>query len=206
MRALAAACVASLVAVLTASAAGGATVVVTLTDSKLTFAPASVRVGTVAFSVRNKATTPRDFRILGKKTAKIPPGKSATLKVQFTTIGQFGTYSAARGNTPSTAGVLLKVVASCSSTGASTVNVTLREAPIVLSQSSVPCGTATFNVTNSGTSGHSFVIGGKTTGRIAAGQSATLTVQLTEKGLAHYYCAERLHDEFYHEYGDLSVG
>ena len=48
------------------------------------------------------------------------------------------------------------------------------------------------------------MIGGKTTGRLAAGQLATLTVPLTEKGLAHYFCAERLHDEFYHEYGDFS--
>jgi plastocyanin len=201
-----AAAVAALALVPGASAATTPTVVVTLTDTALTFSPKAVKVGTVTFAVRNRAHTPRDFRVNGKKTGKIPRGKSATLNVAFTRMGEYGTYSAARGNTPSTAGILLRVEAPCENGGTSTVTVTLGELPVQLSQTSVPCGTATFVVTNTGTTGHSFVIGGKTTGRLGPGQMATLTVPLTQKGLAHYFCAERLHDEFYHEYGDILVG
>lgn len=45
--------------------------------------------GTVAFAVKNVGHLAHDFKIAGKKTAVIQPGKSATLKVVFKKAGKF---------------------------------------------------------------------------------------------------------------------
>lgn len=45
--------------------------------------------GTVAFTVKNAGHLAHDFKIAGKKTALIQPGKSATLKVTFTKAGKY---------------------------------------------------------------------------------------------------------------------
>jgi uncharacterized cupredoxin-like copper-binding protein len=45
--------------------------------------------GTVAFTVKNVGHIAHDFKIAGKKTALIQPGKSATLKVVFKKAGKF---------------------------------------------------------------------------------------------------------------------
>jgi nitrite reductase (NO-forming) len=41
----------------------------------------SVKAGPVTFKVTNKGNLPHDFKIAGKKTPLLSPGKSATLKV-----------------------------------------------------------------------------------------------------------------------------
>ena len=45
--------------------------------------------GTVAFVVKNVGHIAHDYKIAGKKTALIQPGKSATLKVVFKKAGKF---------------------------------------------------------------------------------------------------------------------
>jgi uncharacterized cupredoxin-like copper-binding protein len=45
--------------------------------------------GTVTFAVKNVGHLPHNFKIAGKKTALIQPGKSATLKVVFKKAGKF---------------------------------------------------------------------------------------------------------------------
>ena len=45
--------------------------------------------GTVAFAVKNVGHLAHDFKIAGKKTALIQPGKSATLKVTFAKAGKY---------------------------------------------------------------------------------------------------------------------
>jgi uncharacterized cupredoxin-like copper-binding protein len=58
-----------------------ATVAVTATEFKFKVAPSSVSHGTVTFNVVNKGKVPHDFKIGGKKTPLIKPGKSAKLTV-----------------------------------------------------------------------------------------------------------------------------
>ena len=45
--------------------------------------------GRTTFKVTNKGTIEHNFRIAGKKTVLIKPGKTATLKVTFTKKGKF---------------------------------------------------------------------------------------------------------------------
>jgi uncharacterized cupredoxin-like copper-binding protein len=45
--------------------------------------------GTVVFTVKNAGHLAHDFKIAGKKTALIQPGKSATLKVKFAKAGKY---------------------------------------------------------------------------------------------------------------------
>lgn len=50
-------------------------------EFKFTLSKKSVARGTVTFTVANKGKLEHDFKIAGKKTVKLKPGKSATLKV-----------------------------------------------------------------------------------------------------------------------------
>jgi uncharacterized cupredoxin-like copper-binding protein len=50
-------------------------------ELKFTLSKKSVAKGAVTFQVVNKGTLEHDFKIGGKKTAKLKPGKTATLKV-----------------------------------------------------------------------------------------------------------------------------
>ena len=57
------------------------TVTVTAKEWKFTLSAKSVKAGAATFKITNKGKLPHDFKISGKKTALIAPGKSATLKV-----------------------------------------------------------------------------------------------------------------------------
>jgi uncharacterized cupredoxin-like copper-binding protein len=95
---------ASLAVAAVAAAAGGATafgadtpsalapqqVTVTMTEFKFALKPASVKKGrAVVFRLANKGAVAHDFRISGKKSAQIQPGKSGTLRVTFAKAGRF---------------------------------------------------------------------------------------------------------------------
>ena len=54
---------------------------VTATEFKFTLSPATAKHGTITFTVVNKGKLAHDFKIAGKKTSLIQPGKSATLTV-----------------------------------------------------------------------------------------------------------------------------
>ena len=56
-------------------------VTVTATEFHFKLSKTSVPHGTVTFTVVNKGKLPHDFKIAGKKTPTIAPGKSAKLKV-----------------------------------------------------------------------------------------------------------------------------
>jgi len=58
-------------------------------ELRFTLAKRTVPKGTVTFKVTNKGSLSHDFKIAGKKTAKIAPGKTATLKVSFAKAGKF---------------------------------------------------------------------------------------------------------------------
>jgi uncharacterized cupredoxin-like copper-binding protein len=70
---------------------------------------------------------------------------------------------------------------------ATSVSVTATEFKFKLSKTSVPHGTVTFTVTNKGSVGHDFKIGGKKTPVLSPGKSAKLRVTL-KAGKAAYLC------------------
>jgi uncharacterized cupredoxin-like copper-binding protein len=62
-------------------ATAATTVTVTAKEFKFTLSTKTVKHGVVTFKVKNAGKLPHDFKISGKKTAMIGPGKTATLKV-----------------------------------------------------------------------------------------------------------------------------
>lgn len=65
-------------------------VAVTMSEFKFTLKPTSVRKGrAVVFRLANRGAVAHDFRILGKKSALVQPGKNGTLRVTFTKAGRF---------------------------------------------------------------------------------------------------------------------
>jgi uncharacterized cupredoxin-like copper-binding protein len=65
-------------------AAASTTVKVTATEFKFKLSTKTAKHGVVIFKVTNKGKIAHDFKIVGKKTSKLSPGKSATLKVTLT--------------------------------------------------------------------------------------------------------------------------
>ncbi len=63
------------------SHSAGAAVTVTATEFHFKLSKTSVPHGTVTFTVKNAGTVGHDFKIGGKKTAVIGPGKTAKLTV-----------------------------------------------------------------------------------------------------------------------------
>jgi uncharacterized cupredoxin-like copper-binding protein len=61
---------------------------VTASEFKYVLSRKTAPKGTVVFTLVNKGKLPHDFKIAGKKTAKIAPGKTATLKVTITAKGK----------------------------------------------------------------------------------------------------------------------
>ena len=66
-----------------------ATVKVTGTEMKLALNVKSVPKGSVTFVVTNKGKVAHDFKIAGKKTPKLAPGKTARLVVRFAKAGKY---------------------------------------------------------------------------------------------------------------------
>jgi uncharacterized cupredoxin-like copper-binding protein len=65
------------------TATGTTTVKVVAKEFKFTLTPKTAKAGTVVFKVVNKGHVMHDFKIAGKKTSMLKPGKSATLKVKL---------------------------------------------------------------------------------------------------------------------------
>jgi uncharacterized cupredoxin-like copper-binding protein len=60
------------------------TVTVTMKEFKFALSKRKVPHGLVVFKLVNKGALPHDFKIQGKKSALIKPGKKGTLKVKLT--------------------------------------------------------------------------------------------------------------------------
>src|SRR5207237_2656992 len=98
------------------------------------------------------------FKVAGRQTPAIAPGKSATLKVTVTTGRSYPYYSAAKGRAGRLAGALVVVPPPCTNPQKTTVTVQMTEAPMKVSQTTIPCGTVTLVVTNVGTIVHTFTV------------------------------------------------
>jgi uncharacterized cupredoxin-like copper-binding protein len=65
-------------------ASASTTVTVKASEFKFKLSTKTARHGVVIFKVKNVGKIAHDFKIVGKKTPKLGPGKSATLKVTLT--------------------------------------------------------------------------------------------------------------------------
>jgi uncharacterized cupredoxin-like copper-binding protein len=74
---------AGLAALLAPSSPGATSVNVTGKEFKFTLSPRSVKAGSVTFRFTNRGKVKHDFKIGGKKTKIIGPGKTATLTVSL---------------------------------------------------------------------------------------------------------------------------
>jgi plastocyanin len=176
-------------------------VTVTATDSKFTLSKRSVPAGTVIFTVTNKGKVSHDFKIAGKKTPLLAPGRSATLRVTFSKKGRYPYLSTVSGQASHGMKGVFSVVAAVTptyapptgpvGTASTTVAVDLNargSGLIVLSQTTIPSGMVTFVITNNCAGGCTFDLLGIKAGAILEhGQSETWTVALAP-GIYRYHC------------------
>lgn len=176
-------------------------VTVTATDSKFTLSKGSAPVGAVIFTVTNRGKKQHDFKIAGKKTPLLAPGRSARLPVTFSKKGRYPFLSTVSGQAAAGLKGVFSVVAGPYApptgpvgTANTTVTVGLFDASngqgwIVLSPTSIPSGMVTFVITNNCLFRCSFDLVGVKAGAILTerGQSETWTVALAP-GIYRYHC------------------
>ncbi len=195
-------------------------ITVAASEFKFGFSKRSIpAAGTVIFTVVNKGKISHNFKILGKKTPNLLPGKSAKVTVKFTKKGHYaysctlpghaaagmkGTFSVGvkavappPSSTPTTTTQPTTTTTSTApvGTGKTTVTVNMVEYAFQLSQSSMPSGQITFVINNKGNEVHNFAILGNRAGaQIAPGTSETWTVSLPA-GTYNYQCDVPFHAE-----------
>ena len=176
-------------------------VTVKASEFKYVFSRRSVPTGTVIFTVINRGKISHDFKIGGKKTKSLAPGKTAKLTVKFTKKGQYAflctLFGHAKAGMKGKYAVATKPVATTTTktttptttttpppTGPvgnanTTVQVGMFEYGYNLSQGSVPSGQVTFVIRNNGSEVHNFSVQGVKVGALLnPGQTETYTVGL----------------------------
>ena len=177
-------------------------VTVKASEFKYVFSRRSVPTGTVIFTVVNKGKISHDFKIAGKKTRTLGPGKSQVLRVTIAKKGQYAFLCTLFGHAKAgmkgkfavaTAPIKTTTVTTTQpppppppppptgtvGPGNTTVQVGMFEYGFNLSQSTVPSGQVTFVITNNGTEVHNFSVSGVKAGQLLnPGQSETYTVGL----------------------------
>jgi uncharacterized cupredoxin-like copper-binding protein len=186
------------------------TITVTASEWKFKLSKSTIpATGTVAFKVVNKGKIGHDFKIAGKKTKLLDPGKSQTITVKFGKKGHFAYLCTVTGHAKlgmkGTFNVAAKPVSTSTSTTtggttttttsvtgpATTVNVSMKEYSFTLSQNTVPQGTITFVIKNDGIEPHNFDISGIKAGAIIGpGQTETWTVGLAAKASGYVYVCD----------------
>jgi uncharacterized cupredoxin-like copper-binding protein len=175
-------------------------VTVVATEFKFALSKRSVNSGVVVFTVKNKGKILHDFKIAGKKTPLIKPGKSAVLRVtmkkgRFQYIctitgharlgmkGAFAVGSSSGPPPPPPPTTTTTTTTTTTVTGPSTtVNVDMFEYRFDLSPGTIPQGNVTFVITNRGQEPHNFDIAGVKAGAILApGQTETWTIGLAAR-------------------------
>lgn len=190
-----------------APTAASKTVTITVKASEFKFALSkrSVPAGsTVIFKVVNVGKISHDFKIAGKKTPTLNPGKSATVTVLFKKKGRYPYLCTLQGHAgagmkgvfavgvapppPTTAPATTTTAPTTTTTPTSTlpvgnaqttVQVGMFEYRFDLSQTTIPSGQVTFVITNKGNEVHNFSIaGGKSGTLLAPGATETYTVAM----------------------------
>jgi uncharacterized cupredoxin-like copper-binding protein len=178
-------------------------ITVKASEFKFVLSRRSVPAGTtVVFTVINTGKITHDFKIAGKKTPKLNPGKRATLRVLFGKKGRFaftctllghasagmkGVFSVGVAPPKTTTTVTTTTPPTTTTTtttgtignGNTTVRVDMFEYRFDLSQTTMPSGQVTFVITNRGGEVHNFAIAGSKSGALLSpGASETWTVGL----------------------------
>lgn len=178
------------------------TITVAASEFKFKLSKKIAPVGTVVFKVVNRGKIAHNFKIDGKKTPLLKPGKSATLKIAFKKKGHFGYLCTVPGHAAlgmkgvfaiGTSAPPPKTTTKSTTTTnpgpGGTVKVSEFEYGFTLSPSSVPSGNVTFVMTNTGTTTHNFDISGVKAGPfLDPGKSASLTVNLQAGRRYSYLC------------------
>ena len=190
---------------------------VTMNEWSFKLSKKTVPVGTtVVFKVTNKGKIGHDFRINGKKTRLLAPGKSQLLTVKFAKKGSFAYLCTVTGHArlgmqgkfgvgvkPPVGGggttTTTTTTTATTTTGgnvgnaSTTVQVNMVEYAFQLSQTTVPSGKVTFVIKNSGADVHNFDLNGQKSGTILApGGTETWTVSLAP-GQYLYTCDVPFH-------------
>jgi uncharacterized cupredoxin-like copper-binding protein len=185
------------------------TITVTMTEYKFKLSKSTnIPVGTVVFKLVNKGKIPHNFKINGKTSKQIAPGKTGSLTVTFKKKGNLAYLCTLPGHAKlgmkGTLGIATKPTTTtpttttpasvCANPQATTINVSEFEYGFTLSQTSAPCGTVTFVMTNTGSIVHDFILYGaqpQTSGLgpvLDPGQSATMQTTFTKAGTYQYIC------------------
>jgi uncharacterized cupredoxin-like copper-binding protein len=196
---------------------------VTASEFKFVLSRRTVPTGTtVIFNVVNRGKITHNFKIAGKTTKKLNPGKSTKLRVTFpkkkrrynyvctipghASLGMKGVFSVGlpAGKTKSTPTRTTTTNRTTTTTATqtttapvgaaqTTVTVGMFEYRFALSQPTVPSGQVTFMIVNDGQQVHNFnIIGTKVGKLLSPGQSETWTVALPA-GTYNYQCDVPFH-------------
>jgi uncharacterized cupredoxin-like copper-binding protein len=138
--------------------------------------------GKVAFRVVNKGKIGHDFKIAGKKTTLLAPGKSQTIVVAFRKAGRYRYLCTVPGHAK--LGMKGTFVVRSKGAAVTHVKVVASEFRFTLSRRSLP---APGRVVNRGKIDHDFKIAGHKTRLLAPGKSQKLTVSL-RAGSYRYLC------------------
>ncbi len=137
------------------------TIRVNASEFKFAFSRRSVPTGTtVVFKVTNKGKIQHDFKIAGKKTKLLAPGKSTTLRVVFRKKGKFGYLCTVKGHAligmRGTFAVGVKAVATTTVQTTATTTTTTTSTTTTTGTTTVPqsCSPATTTVNVSMTEYH----------------------------------------------------
>jgi uncharacterized cupredoxin-like copper-binding protein len=193
---------------------------VTATEFKFKLSKVKVPVGKVTFRVTNRGKITHDFKIAGKKTKLLAPGKSATLTVTFRKSGRVAYTCTVPGHAaagmkgvlavgkatapPPVTTTTTKVTTTTATTtatappGSVPIQVLMNEYTFKLSQTSVAAGTTVFfTVVNQGVIDHNFGFPslGVVTPNVPAGGTTTLTVTFKTAGSIYYVCNLPQHAE-----------
>jgi uncharacterized cupredoxin-like copper-binding protein len=186
------------------------TINVAASEWKFKLSKTSVPVGTtVVFKVTNKGKIGHNFVIAGKKTKLLAPGKSQSITVKFAKKGKFTYECSVTGHAklgmkgvfgvgvaappPTTSVATTTTTAGNVGTAVTTVTVNMVEYAFQLSQSTIPSGSVTFVIKNSGAEVHNFDINGVHSGQLLSpGATETWTVKLAP-GQYLYTCDVPFH-------------
>jgi hypothetical protein len=168
-------------------------VTATIEDSRIAFAPSYVPTGKVVLTVLNRTKGARDFGVGTRRTDAIAAGRSARLTVTLPTKGERTFSSVAKGERARRLTGALYLIEPCAQPATTTVDVNIAKSAggLTLSQSSVPCGTVTFVVTDVDSPGTSLLVSVDTpplssvTDQLNPGGTATLTVPFAAKAVVH---------------------
>ncbi len=153
----------------TTSAAKVTAVSVKARDNGFTLSAPVAKTGTVRFVVKNLGKRNHDFRIGGKKTPVLKPGKGSVLVVKLKKPGKYAYVSTLSGDArKGLRGTFTSVSA------LTAVGVKARENGFTLSVDSAPVGAVRFVVKNLGARPHTFRIGGSKTPVLKPGKAVIL--------------------------------